>query len=91
MTLVATLFVFMLGVGNFALQAAVLDSRHPLIAQLPRALAGPRGSASQALEFALLVVALLAASGDRPGWIWAYGGYTALNALCAWLILSRRV
>jgi hypothetical protein len=30
-------------------------------------------------------------AGGSLGWAWAYLGYSALNGVSAWLILSRRV
>ena len=84
-------FVFLLGIGNFALHRAVLASGHPALAQMAWLVRGLGGWASLVLEFALLLSALLLAAGGHPGWAWAYLGYTALNALAAWLILSRRM
>ena len=81
---------FLLGVGNFAMHKAVLESRHPMLAQMPwMGLLG--GRFSLALEFLLLVGALLLSASGHTGWGWAYLAYSALNAVSAWLILSRRV
>ena len=81
---------FLLGVGNFAMLKAVLESRHPMMAQMPwMGLLG--GRFSLALEFLLLVGALLLSASGHTGWGWAYLAYSALNAVSAWLILSRRV
>jgi hypothetical protein len=84
-------FVFLLGIGNFALHRAVLNSGHPALAHLAWAVRGPGAGASLVLEFALLLVALLLAAGGHAGWAWVYFAYSALNALAAWLILSRRM
>jgi hypothetical protein len=84
-------FVFLLGIGNFALHRAVLASGHPALAQLGWLVRGLGGRASLMLEFALLFAALLLAAGGRPGWALAYLAYSVLNALAAWLILSRRI
>jgi hypothetical protein len=84
-------FVFLLGIGNFTLNRAVQGSGHPALAQLAWLVDGLGGRASLVLEFALLVAVLLLAAGGHPGWAWAYFGYSALNALAAWLILSRRL
>jgi len=84
-------FVFLLGIGNFALHRAVLSSRHPALAQLAWLVQGLGRRASLVLEFALLLAALLLAARGHPGWGWVYFGYSALNALAAWLILSRRI
>lgn len=84
-------FVFLLGVGNFALHRAVLSSGHPALGQMPWLVRGPGARASLVLEFALLLTALLLAAQGHPGWAAAYFVYSALNALAAWLILSRRL
>lgn len=85
------LFVFLLGVGNFALHRAVLRSGHPALGEMRWLVGGLGGSASLLLEFVLLVAALLLVAGGHPGWAWAYLAYSTLNALAAWLILSRRI
>ena len=87
---IAVFFTFLLGVGNFAVHKAVLESRHPMLAQMPwMGLLG--GRFSLALEFLLLLGAMLLAASGHPGWGWAYLAYSALNGLAAWLILSRRI
>ena len=83
-------FTFVLGIGNFAVHKAVLESRHPMLAQMPwMGLMG--GRFSLALEFLLLVGALLLVVSGHPAWGWAYLGYSVLNAIAGWLIISRRV
>lgn len=87
----ATIMIFLLGIGNFAVNRAVFDSGHPLFASLPASsqLLGRR--AALVTEFAVLFFALLLSVEGWPGYAFAYGGYTALNAFAAWLILSSRV
>jgi hypothetical protein len=86
----ALLVTFLLGVLNFSLHKAVLESGHPLIGQMPFAhMAGGRGSLI--IEFLLLLGAMLLVGTGSSGWAWAYAGYTGLNAFAAWLILTRRV
>jgi hypothetical protein len=87
----AILIIFVLGVGNFAMHRAVLASGHPLLGQMPWYIHLLGGRASLAAEFLLLLAALLLAYYTSPLWAWAYLGYTALNGLGAWLILTRRV
>ena len=82
---------FLLGVGNFALHSAVLDSRHQLVEQLPRILRSLGGRASLLVEFVLLLGALLLVAYGHTGWGLAYFGYSLLNAFSAWLILSNRI
>jgi hypothetical protein len=73
------LFVFLLGIGNFTLHHAVLESRHPLVTQMAWLVSLLGGRGSLALEFALLLAAMLLVASGHPGWAWAYLGYTALN------------
>lgn len=87
----ATLVIFVLGIGNFALNRAVFDSGHPLFARLPQASKVLGRRAALATEFAVLFFALLLSVEGWPGFVWAYGGYTAFNGAAAWLILSGRV
>lgn len=87
----ALLAIFVLGVANFALHGAVLGSRHPLLGEAAWFVHLLGGRVSLLTEFALLLAALLLAA---SGWLWVawvYLGYSCLNALGAWLILTRRV
>jgi hypothetical protein len=88
--MIALVLTFLLGVLNFGLHKAVLESRHPLVGRMPfvRVLGG-RGSL--AVEFLLLLGAMLLAGTGSAGWAWAYAGYSLLNAFAAWLILTRRI
>ena len=86
----AIILTFLLGVGNFAVHKAVLESHHPMLAQMPWfEMMG--GRFSMALEFMLLVGALLLAANSQPAWGWVYFAYSALNGAAGWLILTRRV
>lgn len=86
----ALIVTFLLGVANFALHKAMLESHHPMLKQMPWfEMLG--GRFSMGLEFLMLLGALLLTASGYPGWGWAYLAYSALNALSAWLILSRRV
>lgn len=87
----AIVLVFLLGIGNFALHRAVLDSRHPLVTQIPQLGAGSLGRITLAVEFAILLGALFLAGSGYRNWSLAYLGYSALNGLTAWLILARRI
>lgn len=82
--------VLLLGMANFALHRAVLESAHPLLGQAPwfRLLGG---KFSLTLEFAMLLGAALLAGEGAMLWVWLYAGYTLANAGSAWLILSGRV
>ena len=86
----ALLVTFLLGIANFALHKAVLESGHPLLGRMSfMNMLGPR--ASLAAEFLVLLGAMLLVGNGTVLWAWAYFGYTAFNALAAWLILTRRV
>lgn len=87
----AIAILFVLGIGNFALHRAVLESGHPLLRRMPRLAGGRRGSGSLLLEFAVLLAAMLLAANGWTAIVWFYIGYSALNALAAWLILGGRV
>lgn len=81
----------LLGVGNFAMHKAVLESRHPLLGQVPW-FAHPHGrKIGLMVEFLLLLGALLLIAANHHAWGWAYLGYTMLNGLAAWAILTRRI
>lgn len=85
------LLTFLLGVGNFAMHKAVLESRHPLLGQVPWFVHLLGGKVSLITEFALLLGALLLVAEGYPAWGWAYLAYSLLNGFAAWLILTRRV
>lgn len=79
-------FTFLLGIGNFALQRAVLDSRNPAVRQVPERLRFYGGRVMFVAEFVLLVGAMwLVAQGYR-NWGLAYLAYTAVNAAAGWMI-----
>lgn len=83
--------IFIMGIGNFALQQAVLKSGHPMLAQLPASLVGAGGRGLQLLEFIVLLAALLLAANGYPGIAFVYAIYTFANGLAAWLVLTGRV
>ncbi|MEO7247274.1 MAG: hypothetical protein ABIW31_02370 [Novosphingobium sp.] len=83
--------VFLLGIANFAMHKAVLESGHPLLAALPALMRSPGQSFGYGLEFLVLVGSMLLAASGSEQWAWAYCAYSSVNALSAWLILTRRV
>jgi len=85
------LVIFCLGVGNFALHQAVLESGHPLIGQIPRSVHWLGRRLTLVAEFIVLLTAMLLTANGWPALAWAYAAYSALNALAAWLILTGRV
>jgi len=87
----ALVLVFLMGVANFAMHRAVLDSGHPILAQICWLYRPLRGRLSLAVEFALLLGTMLLIASGGAWWAWGYGLYTAMNGTSAWLILSGRV
>ncbi|OCC23977.1 hypothetical protein MB02_09205 [Croceicoccus estronivorus] len=87
----AILFIFLLGIGNFAMHKAVLESGHPLLGQMPWFVHMLGGRVSMATEFLILLAALLLVANGHPGWGIAYFLYSGINGIAAWLIITRRV
>ena len=87
----AILLIFVLGVGNFAMHKAVLESGHPLLGQMPWFVHMLGGRISLVTEFMVLLAAMLLASTGGLGWAIAYVAYSLINALAAWLIISGRI
>jgi len=83
--------ILFLGIGNFALHRAVLESGHSMIGQMPGFVQALGGRLSLVAEFLVLLAASLLAANGWPMLAWAYLGYSALNAFAAWLILTDRV
>ena len=87
----AIVLLFLLGVANFAMHKAVLESGHPLLGQTPWFVHMLGGRFSLGVEFLMLLGAMLMVDTGALGWAWGYGVYSVVNGLAAWLILSRRV
>lgn len=87
----AILTLFILGIANFAMHKAVLESGHPMLVQAPWFFSVMGGRLSLFVEFFMLLGAMLMVAAGSVGWAWAYLGYSALNGMAAWLILSGRV
>lgn len=83
--------LFILGTANFAMQKAVLESRHPMLDALPGFYKRGGGRFSLGFEFVVLVVAMILTAQGWSGAAVAYGIYSALNLATAWLILSGRI
>ena len=62
----AILFTFLLGIGNFAIHKAVLESGHPMLGKMPWFVHMLGGRVSMATEFLILLAALL--MGSVPAW-----------------------
>ncbi len=87
----AILICFLCGIANFAMHKAVSESGHPVLKQLPSFLLDKGGRGGFVLEFAILLGSMLFAGAGSDWAAGTYLGYTALNALSAWLILSGRM
>ena len=87
----ALIVIFVLGIGNFALHKAVLESGHPLLGQMPGFVHMLGGRFTMATEFLILFAALLLAANGWPGLAWAYLAYSCLSTLAAWLMQTDRV
>lgn len=87
----AIVVLFVLGVANFAMHKAVLESGHPLLGHVPWFFHMLGGRFSLLVEFLMLLGAMLMVHTGSMGWAWGYGAYSALNGVSAWMILSGRV
>ena len=85
------ILVFLLGMGNFAVHKAVLDSEHPLLGRVPFFFNLLGGRFSLYIEFAMLLGAMLLVAKGSWGRAAFYSVYTLVNGISAWLILTRRV
>ena len=89
--IMALFFCFLLGIANFALHRAVLDSGHPVLAQVGWLFRSLGGRGSLVAEFVLLTGTMLLVARGTSAWAWGYAVYSASNALSAWLILNGKV
>ena len=87
----ALIAIFLLGIANFALHKAVLDSGHPLIKKMPWFVNTMGRRLTLLTEYLVLLSAMMLAAYGWPGLAWAYAGYSAINGIAAWLILSGRI
>jgi hypothetical protein len=87
----AILLLFALGVVNFAMHKAVLESGHPMVARTTVWFGLMGGKLGLAVEFIALLGAMLMVDAGMIGWAWAYLVYSLLNAVSAWLILSGKM
>ncbi|MDQ0566504.1 hypothetical protein GRI55_03640 [Erythrobacter citreus] len=83
--------LFVLGMANFAMHKAMLESNHPVLDSLPAAFRAGGGRISLALEFLILLLAMLLAAHDWPAASWIYAFYSVLNGVTAWLLLNHRI
>jgi len=88
---VAIFFLFLLGIGNFAMHKAVLESGHALLGQVPWFFHLLGGRFSLLVEFLMLLGTMLMVSQGSTGWAWGYAVYSVVNSLSVWLIMSGRI
>jgi len=87
----AITFLFLLGIANFAMHKAVLESGHPLLGRMPWFFHLLGGRFSLAVEFFMLLGAMLMVAEGSAAWLWGYLAYSVMNGISAWLILDNRV
>lgn len=87
----ALVIIFLLGVANFAMHKAVLESGHPMVGLAPWYFHLLGGRVSLAVEFLMLLGTMLMVAYGTAGWGWFYALYSVANAASAWLILSGRI
>jgi hypothetical protein len=87
----AIVVIFLLGIGNFTLHKAVMESGHPLLGKLPWFYHALGGQFSLGVEFLMLLAALLFAAQGIFAVVVAYIVYSMLNSFSAWLILTDRL
>lgn len=89
--MVFVILTFCLGIANFAFHKAVLESGHPLVGPIRRAVGGRGPRLTLALEFLILLAAMLLAANGFPALVWGYLIYSLANGFSAWLMLSGRL
>ncbi len=87
----ALVVLFLLGIGNFAMHKAVLESGHPLLGRSLWFLHLLGGRFSLGVEFLMLLGSMLMVAHGEPAWAWGYAAYSLTNGASAWLILSGKL
>lgn len=87
----ALFLVFLLGIANFAVHRAVLESGHPILRQIGLQFRSLGGWFGLFIEFLLLAGTMLLIANGTNDWAWGYLVYSSFNGFTAWLILSHRV
>jgi hypothetical protein len=87
----ALIVLFILGVGNFAMHRAIVDSGHPMLMRAPWFANQMGGYVSLLIEYLMLLACMVMTAQGSAGWVWGYGLYTMANGVAAWLVLSRRI
>jgi len=84
----AIAIIFFLGIANFAMHKAVIDSAHPILRQATWLASSKGRRLALGLEFGVLLAAMLLAANGWPKLAIGYAIYTALNGAAAWVILK---
>jgi hypothetical protein len=87
----AVIITFMLGIGNFTLHRAVMESGHPLLRHWLGLLQPIGRRIAFGTEFLVLLLALMLAINGWPVVAWVYAFYTVCNGFAFWLMLTGRV
>jgi hypothetical protein len=83
---------FLLGIGNFAMHKAVIESGHPFVEDTKLYFGRYFGRhGSYLVEFGILVGTMLFAFSGAAWIIAFYAIYTACNAVAVWLLLTHRM
>lgn len=87
----AIALIFLLGVANFAMHRAVMESGHEMVRTMTSGGSPFSPRIMMVIEFCLLLVSLLLVAYGHTGWGWAYAIYSLANGAAAWAILTRRI
>jgi hypothetical protein len=88
----AMLFCFFMGIANFAMHRAVLESRHPFVEDTKLYFGQHIGrNTSYVLEYLVLTAAMLFAFDGSIFALALYIGYTSMNAIAAYMLTNGRV
>lgn len=86
------LVCFLLGIANFAMHRAVMESRHPFVEDTKYYFGRHIGKhGSYILEFLILAAAMIFAGSGSTAIAIFYAIYTAFNGIALWLLLSRKI
>lgn len=87
--MIPIIFMFALGIANFAMHKAVMESGHPAIQSTRVAFEKATGGwGGYVLEYTILLAAMSFVHIGYMAALGAYIGYTALNAVAAWILLK---
>jgi hypothetical protein len=81
---------FFLGISNFAMHKAVVESGHPYVEDTKLYFGRYFGRGGYAVEFVILTGAMLMAHGGSGWMALGYATYTAFNGMAAWFFLTKR-